>query len=127
MQTAMIEDILAAHADALNQGVDNTEWLCERYDTAHQHHLADLLNLARVLKRHLVPQSARPEFATQLRADLVRQSAPPPAEEDRRWLMRLALFLFSLVVGGLGWLYWRRSTTTQTSQTAADPRATPFF
>ena len=125
----MIEDILSAHADALNQGVDHTDWLSEQYsqNTAvgygHTQQLTELLQLARILKNTLVPQSARPEFATQLRADLQRQTAPQPTPEDHRWLMGIA-FTFSLVAGWLGWRYWRRNTAETTHPTT---HPTPFF
>ncbi len=119
MYPVMIEDILSAHADALNQGVDHTEWLRERYahtavDSTQKQHLDELLHLARLLKRALVLQPTRPDFTTQLRSDLNHTNATPPVAEPPRWLMG-AVFLFSLVAGWLGWRYWRRTATEKTA------------
>lgn len=130
MPPVMIEDILSAHADALNQGVDHTEWLRERYahtavDSTQKQHLEELLQLARLLKRALVLQPARPEFATQLRMDLDHPTATPPVPEPPRWLMGIA-FLFSLVAGWLGWRYWRR-TATEKPTPSHPSHPTPSF
>lgn len=120
MQTVTIEDILSAHADALNQGVDHTAWFCEQYDQGQKQHLAELLHLARLLKQTLIPQPARPEFTHQLRAELAYPRATPPPPETPRWLMGIA-FLFSLMAGWLGWRYWRRTALDSHTLTKDSP------
>lgn len=126
MQTVTIEDILSAHADALNQGLDHTAWFCEQYDDGddqgQKQHLAELLHLARLLKQTLIPQTARPDFTTQLRTELTYPRAVPAPPETPHWVMGIA-FLFSLLAGWLGWRYWRRTTT----ESHASAKETAFF
>jgi hypothetical protein len=127
--TVTVADVLSAHADALNQGMDHTAWLVAQYgarnaaiDTQTQQPLplADLLYLARRVQKILAPQTARSGFSPTLRHALVQEGqtvrvtspAAPPAERSR-WLMGL-LFLFSLVAGWLGWQYWRRTPPPST-------------
>lgn len=108
------EQVLTAHADALNQGRDHTAWLVAKYPEARE--LPRLLALARQLKQLLVPVRPRPQFVAQL-AQTVRNPQPQQphsieetlAEPDSRWVWWGAAAVGSIVAGTVGFLFWRRT------------------
>lgn len=74
MTQIQIEDVLAAHADALNQGDGLTEQLLDEHPEQAEE-LLPLLQLAGALKAVLTPVSA-PAFKARLGHDLVKYGPP---------------------------------------------------
>lgn len=69
MTDELLTEVLAAHADHLNEGGDNTEMYLLMFP-AMRDELAPLLYLAEQLKYRLAPVQARPAFVEALGANL---------------------------------------------------------
>ncbi|MCA9937268.1 MAG: hypothetical protein KC418_01390 [Anaerolineales bacterium] len=73
-----LEELLAAHVDDLNRGVDTTEHLVLRYAASFPD-LPALLQLSRLLKKTLVPVQPRTLFIQQLKQELLQYPPADPA------------------------------------------------
>lgn len=108
---ALIENVLAMQANALNQGRDTTEWLIAQFSaeaspqTAEQ--LIALLYLAQQLKRTLVPLPA-PARLTQPPSPRPTTAVPPPTRPSRptKWIWAAVA---SLLAGLAGIFLWRHT------------------
>lgn len=114
MDDQTVQRILSAHADALNQGVDNSAWLLKQFcngDQRQNEELEALLKLARDLKIVLVPVENRKEFVRALQAKLLAEKLSTVDLEQPNWSWRSwwgAAAIGSLAAG-LGFIVWRRS------------------
>lgn len=82
----LLTEVLAAHADHLNDGGDSTEEYLAMFP-ASRDELAPLMHLAKQLRRLLAPVEPRPAFVEQLGGSLLEAAQArlpaPPGWRDR--------------------------------------------
>ena len=79
MNQVQLIEILSAHADSLNDGMDNTESIVGAHPT-HQATLKPLLTLAQQVKANLVPVPLPAQFVDDLGAALQAGTVVPMPE-----------------------------------------------
>lgn len=89
MTDELLTEVLAAHADHLNEGGDHTEMYLLMFP-AMREELAPLLFLAEQLKRRLAPVQARPAFVEALEENL-RRAAQERLPAPPGWRERLVV------------------------------------
>ncbi len=89
MADELLTEVLAAHADHLNEGGDNTEMYLLMFP-AMREELASLLFLAEQLKHRLAPVQPRPEFVEALEESL-RRMAREQLPASLGWRERLVV------------------------------------
>ena len=115
MKEADLVNLLAAHAEALVSGVDEKQWR-SGYDPRDVEAAAALMEVARLLRRVLVPVPTPTPFRSQLREALSSGAEPPSKVEPsitvsnrrrpRVWLGAAAVGSILSLVGLL--FFWRR-------------------
>jgi hypothetical protein len=114
MKTRDLIELLADHADALNQGRDTTAALLNHYgqDTPD---LATWLSLARSLKASLEPVAPADAFKANLHQQLL-QSRPNPTSQPIRsiwWIGAAAVGSLLPLAGLLIWFFRRPRPESQ--------------
>ncbi len=130
MNDQLLQDTLTAHADSLNKGIDNTEWLLSRYQyltPQRFEELADLLWLAGQVKSVLVPLYGREQFVAHLEDDLMEHRELDELMngqdnltvlEKHSWAWWGAAAAGSVLAGVAGLIVWRRVRPTDSAITA---------
>lgn len=126
MELPALSEILMTHADGLNQGVDQTHQLVERYADIFPE-LPVLLRLGQLLKQVLVPIKARPAFSQELRRHLLGQPlvlpASVPASNRRIWIGAATVGSILSVTGVLFFVLHRAGILTRRSPVPISPAA----
>ena len=99
----VLEEILTAHADDLNQGADTTESLAAQYAALFPE-LPALLYLGKLLKKALVPVKPRASFVHQVKQQLLcnlpAETVPTPSTD--RLMLVGALIGSAVSLAGVG-------------------------
>lgn len=115
MKEVELANLLAAQAEALVSGTDEKQWLADYH--SHQLEAAEpLMEVARLLRRVLVPVPTPAPFRSQLRRDLFSGAETPArakgsvtistGRRPRMWLGAAAVGSILSLVGLL--FFWRR-------------------
>jgi hypothetical protein len=91
-------EVLAAHADALSRGEDDTEELLARYPAEERKRLESLLGMTNLLKSALVPVEPSASFMRELGETLSQR-----AINRGRSIARQTRQTMLLVMAALGW------------------------
>lgn len=100
VQDNPIEDLLAAHADALLAGRDDSDVKLDRYGIAPSQvaEVTELLHLARQLRDSLTPVTLSEEFVRRLKSELVGEQ---PVTLFVRWRKLPPQYQLAAKLGGL--------------------------
>jgi hypothetical protein len=117
MNDQMLQDILAVHAESLNNGIDNSAWVLSYYrDIAPRQkyeELESLLSLARQLKSLLVPVYGREQFVAHLEDELLSLNGSQQLGSDEAdgwaWPWWGAAAAGSIIAGVAGMIVWRKT------------------
>ena len=115
MQDVDLVDLLAAQAEALVSGTNESQWLSD-YEPHKLEAARPLMEVARALRRVLVPVPTPPAFRAQLRDELISGATPSSRARNpvtisaprrpRVWLGAAAVGSLLSLAGLL--FFWRR-------------------